>query len=68
MADRDVTAETKQADNPDDESLPLAQCVCGKTYKRWQMILSVYRDAEPMPCCGRRLYFSNAVQIFERVD
>lgn len=53
-------------ENPDDESLPLTRCACGVEYKPWNLILSIYHD-EPrdMPCCGRKLYFSNRVEIHE---
>lgn len=65
---KDVTASC-QFDNPDDESLPLRKCVCGVTYASWSRILSIYKD-DPciMPCCGRRLYFSQRVTIHEVVD
>ena len=52
--------------NPDDESLPLTQCACGATYNLWSLILSVYADdPHEMPCCGRRLYFSQEVHVRE---
>jgi hypothetical protein len=62
----DVTALVTLADNPDDELVPLARCVCGATFTRWQMPISIYPEhADAMPCCGRRLYFRNHVRVFE---
>lgn len=63
--DKDVSALCAWA-NPDDELLPLTRCVCGVLFSAWDVNLSVYRD-DPveMLCCGRRLYFSNTVHVFE---
>lgn len=64
--DRDVTERVQLADNPDDELVPLARCVCGKTFERWHLTISIDRECTgPMPCCGRRLYFQNHVRVFE---
>lgn len=61
----DVTPMVSYA-NPDDEMLPLIQCVCGAKYAAWDLNLSVYPEhADPMPCCGRKLYFSNDVRVLE---
>lgn len=52
--------------NPDDESLPLTKCVCGKAYQAWDFTLGIYLD-EPrtMPCCGRKLFFKHYVRVLE---
>lgn len=61
----DVTDNVSMG-SPDDESCPLLRCVCGAQYESWALTLSVYNDGtEPMPCCGRRLYFSNRVRVYE---
>ena len=55
--------------NPDDEICPLLRCVCGQEFKPWDQTISIYRDdPTEMTCCGRRLYFRNAIQIFEVID
>lgn len=52
--------------SPDDESLPLTRCACGRTYPAWDAILGIYPEhADPMPCCGRRLYFQQATRVLE---
>jgi hypothetical protein len=62
---RDVTAQV-QFRNPDDELLPVTRCVCGCTFAPWKETLGIYPDqAQPMPCCGRRLYFTQRVQVWE---
>jgi hypothetical protein len=61
----DVTLSVRW-ENPDDESLPLLRCVCGRVFGRWEMVISIYPEyAREMPCCGRRLYFRNEVRVFE---
>lgn len=68
MTERDVTPQTRFG-NSDDELLPLTRCVCGQTFKLWELTLSVYADDPTrMDCCGRRLYFSNNVRILEVTD
>lgn len=53
-------------DNPDDELLPLRRCACGREYPPWEMTLSIYSDSPTeMPCCGRRLYFRQDIEIVE---
>jgi hypothetical protein len=53
-------------DLPDDELLPLTRCICGVAYKSWEMTLSIYEeDAVPMPCCGRRLYFRQTIEVLD---
>ena len=54
-------------ENPDDESLPLTRCVCGTTFSAWRgPILSVYPDHPTMmPCCGRRLWWSQVIMVHE---
>ncbi len=64
-AGKNVTAETRFG-NPDDEHLPLLQCVCGVVHSDWSIVLSIYpNDPYEMPCCGRRLYFTQRIQIIE---
>lgn len=63
--DKDVTEKTRFGDN-DGEYLPLYKCVCGREYKPWDNILSIYRqDADPCEGCGRKLYFKVSVTIME---
>lgn len=49
----------------DDACLLLMQCACGKKFKDYEEILGIYRD-DPFECsCGRKLYFSNKITIYE---
>jgi hypothetical protein len=65
MKIRDVTAGAHWQ-NPDDEALPVTRCPCGQTYGPWAMVLSIYEDRpDTMPCCGRRLFWSQTVRILE---
>lgn len=51
---------------PDDELLPITRCACGVVYARWEMTISIYAtDPTTMPCCGRRVYFSQDIAIHE---
>ena len=50
----------------DDECLPILKCVCGKIFPAWTFIISIYEDT-PTPCpdCGRKLWFSMGIQVYE---
>jgi hypothetical protein len=68
--DKDVT-ELVEFNFNDDELLPITRCVCGKKFKSWTFNISIYRDAPLLyhcPSCGRGLYFSLAIRVFERID
>lgn len=53
---------------PDDDALPLLQCVCGACYEAWDVILRPLEDdlAVSYTCstCKRRLYFENNVRVY----
>jgi len=67
MPDKDVTQLVEFNDN-DSESLPITKCVCGATFASWKFNISIYRE-EPLiyscPACGRKLYFSIAIRVYE---
>lgn len=64
----DVTEKVNYGLN-DDEALPLTKCVCGTTFRPWEMILSVYDDTpEACPVCGRRMFFRVSIRVFEVID
>jgi hypothetical protein len=65
--DKDVT-QLVSFENNDDEMLPLTVCVCGAEYPAWEFILGIYRDMARKCACGRRLYFSNGIRVYEVVD
>lgn len=68
MSDIDITDQVEFGNN-DDEALPLLKCVCGKTFEPWDFIISIYRDsAYECSSCGRRLYFSARIRVFEVKD
>ena len=57
MPSVDVT-EYVIAGFPDDEIMPVEQCVCGQKYDPWEQMISIYEEhATVMPCCGARLYW-----------
>lgn len=68
MPDRDVT-ELVRRGYVDDEHMPIEKCVCGAEFKSWTFNISIYRDS-PHECqkCGRKLYFTMSVRVFEVVD
>lgn len=50
----------------DDEALPLTRCVCGKKWNTWDFILGVEKDyPTECPSCGRRLFWSTHIRVFE---
>ena len=54
--------------NSDDECLPITKCVCGNKFDPWDFIISIYDDEEYIigcPECGAKLYFRNAVQVYQ---
>lgn len=65
MKAKDITALVKTG-SPDGESVPLVRCACGKTWERWDFILSIYPDM-PRECdgCGRRMYAAVEVRVYE---
>ena len=68
MPDRDVTDLIKRG-YVDDECMPIEKCVCGAEFKSWTFIISIYKDhAYECPKCGRKLYFTMRVRVFEVVD
>jgi hypothetical protein len=65
--DKDITKDCEYYDN-DGDCLPLLKCACGETFDAWDFILSTERD-RPHACrCGRRLYFTNAITIYEILE
>jgi len=68
MTDKDIT-NLVEFDNNDDESLSLKKCACGERFYSWTFTLSIYRDsANECPKCGRKLYFSCSIRVFEVAD
>ncbi len=68
MPDLDVTASVLFGNN-DDELLPITQCVCGATFGYWEFCIGVYPEhTHECPECGRKLYFSVKIKVFEKAD
>ena len=64
--DKDITSKCRFGNN-DDECLPLEKCACGREFGSWDVVLSIYRS-DPFECdCGRKLYFTNTITIYEVV-
>lgn len=53
---------------PDDELLPLTRCPCGRTWGAWEFNISIYREDAVKCQCGRRLYFTQTITVWEVVD
>lgn len=67
MIDRDISKDCTWG-NPDDEMLPLTRCPCGRTWATWEFNISIYRE-NPVECqCGRKLYFTQSITVWEVVD
>jgi len=61
----DITKLVDFGDN-DGESLPLTKCACGRVWDSWDFILGIYPDmAHTCLGCGRRLFFSVAIRVYE---
>jgi hypothetical protein len=68
MMDKDVTDQVEFM-NPDDELLPINKCVCGQEYEWWEFVISIYReDAFQCENCGRQLYFTQKIRVWEVVE
>lgn len=67
MKDKDIT-EHVSIGEIDGESLSLEKCVCGREFKSWDFVMSIYRDQANQCDCGRRLYFSNKVTVYEVIE
>jgi len=77
MPDRDVTALVEYGLN-DDETLPILQCVCGAEHDPWHYVIGMgrpyyYKDDVVLPSvlacgCGRKLYFTVSIKVFEVVE
>ena len=64
--DKDITDEV-EFDLPDDEHLPFTRCACGHRFKPWNFIIGVERDyPKPCPNCGRELYFTIRIKVYEK--
>jgi hypothetical protein len=66
VTDIDVTDRVSFGDN-DADMLPLTECVCGQRFGLLEFNLHSDRD-EPITClsCGRMLYFTISIRVFER--
>lgn len=62
--DKDITSEVSFERN-DDECLPLTKCACGRKFPAWDFILGMERDYPHACDCGRRLYFTLDIKVFE---
>lgn len=67
--DKDVTDRVKIGEN-DGEFLELSECVCGRKWDdRWESFIGTNPKLNnPCPHCGRKLYFTNKITIYEVVE
>lgn len=65
---KDVT-DIVDFQNPDDELLPVTKCVCGFKFDSWEFTISIYKD-DPYECpdCGAKLFFRNAVRVYQVIE
>ena len=63
---KDITKDVEWGDN-DGESLPILKCICGQEFDGWgDFTISVYRDKpDECPSCGRKLFFSIQIKVYE---
>ncbi len=62
--ERDVTDQVVFG-GPDEELLPLEQCVCGKAFAGWDNCLRMENDEDIHICphCGAKLYWR--IRVFQ---
>lgn len=61
----DVTGAVEWGDI-DGELLPLTKCACGEKFIPWDYVINIYEDsARECPKCGRLLYFSMTITVYE---
>lgn len=64
--DKDITDKVDFGRN-DDEHLPITKCVCGKEFGHWEFVISMGSDCfSPCPNCGRKMYFTLDIKIYEK--
>ena len=62
---KDITKDVESGDN-DGELLPIFKCVCGRKFNDWNFTISIYRDKpDECPSCGRKLFFSIQIKVYE---
>ena len=50
----------------DGNKLSVARCVCGARFDFWDYVIGAHAEsAKPCPACGRRLYFTVVLKIYE---
>jgi len=55
--------------NPDDEYMPIIQCVCGEKFPNWHYVISIYPDnAHECPYCGAKLYFRQSIRVYQVIE
>lgn len=66
--DRDVT-HLVELGSIDDELIPVNRCICGHPGGWGNFTISIYRDT-PYKCpnCGRGLYFTLGIRVYEVTD
>jgi hypothetical protein len=68
VSDKDITDQVEFM-LPDEELLPINKCACGKEFDWWEFVVSVYReDAHECDNCGRKMYFTQKIQVWEVDD
>ncbi len=67
MSVKEVTSLVETGTIRDEELVPIMKCVCGATFRDWgDFTISIYKDS-PYHCpkCGRALYFSMHLHVYE---
>lgn len=54
---------------PDDESLPMLECVCGKEFSSWEWYISMDENwTHKCPNCGAKLYFTQEIRVWQIIN
>ena len=68
MSKKDITSKVMFSNN-DGELLPITECICGQKFNFWEFAISIYEDSPDVCCnCGRKLFFSNTITVYEIID
>ena len=65
MSDKNVT-ELVEHGLPDNDSMGMRRCVCGAEFIMWGYYITMHRkSARACPECGRKLYFTQTISVYE---
>jgi DNA-directed RNA polymerase subunit RPC12/RpoP len=69
VTDIDITDRVSFVDDYLHRVIHIYECLCGKRFDKWDLLVREERsDAIACPSCGRLLYCTYEVKVFERKD